>query len=60
EVDSIKVINSSFFEEIGAKNIWDSKDRTKEFNPLNRKKHSFLVRKGIELGSKQLCKKLGY
>lgn len=60
ELNSIKVINSSFFEETGAKYIWDSKIKTKNFNPIGRKKHSFLVRKGIAFGTKQLKNKLGY
>lgn len=60
EIDSIKVINTSFYEEIGSKNIWDAKDRTKEFNPINRKTNSFVIRKGIEIGAKKLAKKLGY
>lgn len=60
ELDSISVINSSFTEETGAKHIWEAKEKTKDFNPINRKKHSFLIQKGIELGSKQLAKKLNY
>ena len=60
EINIIKVINSSFHKETGAKNIWEAKERTNDFKPIGRKEHSFLVRKGIELGSKQLLKKLGY
>lgn len=60
ELNSIKVINSSFYEETGGKNIWDSKEKTKEFNPINRKKHSFFIRMGIRLGTKKLRKSLGY
>lgn len=60
ELNNIKVINSSFFKETGAKHIWESKKNTKNFNPINRKKHSFLIRKGIELGAKELKGKLGY
>ncbi|WP_034057551.1 sulfotransferase [Lacinutrix jangbogonensis] len=60
ELSSIKVINSSFFEETGAKGIWESKEITKGFNPINRKKNSFLIRTGIALGAKELKSKLGY
>lgn len=60
EIDSINVINSSFYEETGAKHIWDAKQKTKKFNPINRKKHPFLKQKGIDLGSKALAKKLNY
>ena len=60
EIDNIHVINSSFYEEVNAKNIWDAKKKTNSFNPINRKKHPFLVQKGIDLGSKRLAKKLNY
>ncbi len=60
EIESIPVINSSFFEEVGAKKIWDMKPKTENFNPVNRKGNSFLVRKGIKLGSKKLRYRLGY
>ncbi|WP_370479379.1 sulfotransferase [Tamlana flava] len=60
EINSIDVINSSFFEEIGAKNIWDSKKKTKAFKPVNRKSHSFLIRIGIIVGSRKLSKWLNY
>lgn len=60
EIDKIQVINSSFYEEVNAESIWDMKPVTKNFNPLNRKGNSFAVRKGIELGSKKLRKKLNY
>ena len=60
EIDQIQVINSSFFKEVNATKIWDKKPRTSEFNPLERKGNSFLVRKAIELGSKKLRKKLNY
>lgn len=60
EIENIPVINSSFFEEVKAKNIWDQKSKTADFNPLYRKGNSYLVRKGIILGSLQLRKKLNY
>lgn len=60
ELNNINVINSSFYEETGAKNIWEAKQKTKDFNPINRKKHTFLIRKGIDLGAKELKRKLGY
>lgn len=60
EIDEIQVINSSFFKEVEAKNIWDSKPKTNNFNPLNRKEFNFLVRKGVELGSRKLREKLQY
>lgn len=60
ELNSIKVINTSFFEENNAKNIWDAKEKSKSFNPINRKKNSYLIRKGVELGAKQLKSTLGY
>jgi len=60
EIDNIHVLNSSFYEEVNAKNIWDAKMKTKYFNPINRKKLPFLVQKGIDLGAKRLAKKLNY
>lgn len=60
EIDDIGVINSSFFEEIGAKKIWDSQPKTKNFDPVNRKGNSWLIRKGIKLGSRKLRKKFKY
>lgn len=60
ELNSIKVFNSSFFEETGAKHIWESKEKTTTFNPIGRKKHPFLIRVAIELASKKLKNKLGY
>lgn len=60
ELNNIQVINSSFYEETGAKHIWEAKKKTKAFNPINRKKHTFLIRKGIALGAKELKNKLGY
>jgi hypothetical protein len=60
EINNINVINTSFFEETGTKHIWEAKEKTKNFNPINRKKHSFFVQKGIEFGSKKLAKKLKY
>lgn len=60
EISEIQVINSSFFEEVGAKKIWDTKRKTQNYNPINRKSNTWLVRKGIELGSRKLRKKLDY
>lgn len=60
EIDEIKVINSSFFEEVKAKKIWDAQPKTKEFDPVNRKGNSWLIRKGIEIGSRKLRKRLNY
>jgi len=60
EISDIRVINSSFFEEVKAKNIWDPQPKTEEFDPVNRKGNSWVIRKGIELGSKRLRKKLNY
>lgn len=60
EIDQIKVINSSFFEEVKAKKIWDPQPKTKDFDPVNRKGNSWLIRKGIEIGSSRLRKKFNY
>ena len=60
ELNNIKVINTSFYEENNAKNIWDAKEKSMSFNPINRKKNSYLIRKGVELGAKQLKSTLGY
>lgn len=60
EIDEIKVINSSFFEEVKAKQIWDEQPRTEEFDPVNRKGNSWIIRKGIEVGSRRLRKELKY
>jgi Sulfotransferase family len=60
EIDNINVINTSYFEETGAKNIWEAKQKTKDFNPINRNKHSYLVRLGIKFGTAELCKRLKY
>ncbi len=60
EIDGIRVINSSFFEEVGAKKIWDAQTKTKNFDPINRKSNTWLIRKGIEIGSRKLRKKLNY
>ena len=60
EIDEIPVINSSFHEEVGGKKIWEAKPKTASFDPINRKGNSFLIRKGIEYGSKTLRKRLGY
>ncbi len=60
EIDEIGVINSSFFEEVGAKKIWDAKPKTKNFDPIHRKSNTWFIRKGIELGSRKLRKKFDY
>ena len=60
EIDEIRVINSSFFEEVGAKKIWDEQPRTENFDPINRNSNIWIIRKGIELGSRKLRKKLKY
>ncbi|WNH11642.1 hypothetical protein [Thalassobellus suaedae] len=60
EIDVIEVINTSFIEETGAKRIWESLPKTEAFNPVNRKKHPFLVQKGIDLGSRKLARYLNY
>ena len=60
EIDEIKVVNSSFFEEVKAQKIWDAQPKTKDFDPVNRKGNSWLIRKGIEIGSRELRKKLNY
>jgi hypothetical protein len=60
EIDEIRVINSSFYEEVGGNKIWDDQPRTKAFDPINRKSNTWLIRKGVELGSRKLRKKLNY
>lgn len=60
EIDEIQVINSSFFEETGAKKIWDKKPKTAAFDPVNRTGFNPVVIKAVELGSKKLRKKLNY
>lgn len=60
EIDEIHVINSSFYEEVKGKRIWDSRPKTENYDPVNRKANSWLIRKGIEIGSRQLRKKLNY
>lgn len=60
KIDEIGVINSSFFEEVGAKKIWDTQPKTQDFDPINRKSNTWLIRKGIELGSRKLRKKFNY
>lgn len=60
EIDNIKVINSSFYNEVHAKAIWDMKPKTEKYDPLNRKGHTTLVRNAIKLGSRKLRKKLDY
>lgn len=60
EIDDIQVINTSFYEETGAKNIWEKKPKTPNFDPLMRKSFSFHVVKAVELGSRKLRKKLNY
>lgn len=61
-IDSINVINTSFFkEETGGKNIWQSTKVTEAFNPVNRN-HSVnkLQLIAIKKGSKSLRKAMGY
>lgn len=60
EIDNIQVINTSFFEETGAKKIWDKKPKTAAFDPVNRIGFNSAVTKAVELGSKKLRKKLNY
>lgn len=60
EIDDIQVINTSFYEETGAKTIWDRKPKTSTFDPLKRKSFSFHIIKAVELGSRKLRKKLNY
>ncbi len=60
EIDKIAVINSSFFEEVGANKIWDAQPKTEKFDPINKKSNSWLIRKGIELGSRKLRRKFNY
>ena len=60
EIDNINVINSSYTNETGAKQIWDAKKKTSKFNPLKRKGHNFLIRSALKIGSYPLRKKLGY
>lgn len=61
KMDEIKIINTSFFkEETNAHKVWDSTVKTEKFNPINRKYLSYHQRKLIELGSRELIKKLGY
>lgn len=59
-IDKINVINSSFYEEIKGKKIWDTKPKTKEYNPINRKSKNYFIQKAVELGSRKLRKKLNY
>ncbi|EPR74689.1 hypothetical protein ADIWIN_0279 [Winogradskyella psychrotolerans RS-3] len=61
EIDEISVINTSFFkEETGGKHIWDEKEKTTKFNPVNRKSKNIVYQKAIEWGTRDLRKKLGY
>ncbi|QDO94181.1 sulfotransferase [Formosa sediminum] len=61
EINEISVINTSFFkEETGGKHIWDEKEKTTKFNPVNRKSKNIFYRKAIEWGTRDLRKKLGY
>lgn len=60
EIEEIQVINSSFYEEVGATKIWEAKPVTKDFQPVNRKLKNPFLMKAIELGSRRLRKKLGY
>lgn len=60
ELNSIEVINTSFFEEINSKNIWEAKAKTEKFKPIKRRHNSIIIRKAIQLGSKKLVNKLKY
>lgn len=60
EIDDIRVINSSFFEETGGNRIWDSKPKTQNFAPLQRRNKNLLIQKAVEIGSAKLRKKLNY
>ena len=60
EIDEIKVINSSFTKETSAEKIWDAKQKSSSFNPINRKGHNILIRTALKIGSYSLRKKLGY
>jgi hypothetical protein len=60
EIEDINVINTSFYKENQATSIWDAKEKSPTFNPVNRKEHSFFIRKGIALGAKKLTKHLNY
>lgn len=60
EIDSIKVINSSFTKEMGTSHIWQEKPKSERFDPVNRKGNSYLIRLGIRCGSRKLRKKLNY
>ena len=61
EMNEILVINTSFFkEETGGKHIWDEKEKTAKFNPVNRKSKNIFYQKAIEWGTRDLRKKLGY
>lgn len=60
EIDEIQVINSSFYKEVSAKNIWDMQPKTKKFQPIERKGGNWLIRVAVKLGSKKLRRKLNY
>ena len=60
DIDKIKVINSSFTNETGAKHIWEAKQKSDKFNPINRKGHNWLIRLALKIGCYPLRKKLGY
>jgi hypothetical protein len=61
-IDSIRVINTSFFkEETGSKGIWQSTKISKSFSPLNRDHSVNKVQLfGIKLGSRQVRLAMGY
>ncbi|MGM0635486.1 MAG: hypothetical protein ACQESK_05435 [Bacteroidota bacterium] len=60
DIDNIKVINTSFTNETGAKHIWEAKQKSRKFNPINRKGHNWLVRFTLKVGCYPLRKKMGY
>ncbi|AVI51443.1 hypothetical protein C5O00_09765 [Pukyongia salina] len=60
EIDAIAVINTSFIKEVGAEKVWDMKQKSDRFDPVNRKGNPYLVRVAIRYGSRALRKKLNY
>lgn len=59
EIDEIQVINSSFFNEVSARNIWDMKPKTNDFKPIERKTN-WVINMAVKLGSKKLRRKFNY
>lgn len=60
EMDAIAVINTSFIKEVGADKVWESKQKSAQFDPVNRKGNPFLVRLAVKYGARPLRKKLNY